>query len=82
VALVKSAYRKKQTVVLTNLDGMLDYEIGMLTTVIVGSSHTRLYDGRIFTPRGYDAKYTSDGTVREGQTPGRSLVVAASEDAP
>jgi len=79
VALVKSAYRKKQTVVLTDLDGMLEYEIGMLTTVIVGSTQTRIHDGRIFTPRGYDAKYAWDGTVREGQTPGRSLVVTDPE---
>jgi len=79
VALVKSAYRKKQTVVLTDLDGMLEYEIGMLTTVIVGSTQTRVHDGRIFTPRGYDAKYAWDGTVREGQTPGRSLVVTDPE---
>lgn len=76
VALVKSAYRKKQTVVHTDLDGMLEYEIGMLTTVIVGSSQTRRHDGRIYTPRGYDAKYDASGVVREGQTPGRSLVLA------
>lgn len=80
VALVKSAYRKKQTVVLTDLDGMLEYEIGMLTTVIVGSSQTRLHDGKMFTPRGYDAKYEADGTVRDGQTPGRSLVLGARDE--
>ncbi|MCI0345228.1 MAG: precorrin-3B C(17)-methyltransferase, partial [Chloroflexi bacterium] len=35
VALVKSAYRKLQHVVLTDVDSFLEYEIGMLTTVLV-----------------------------------------------
>jgi precorrin-3B C17-methyltransferase len=75
VGLVKSAYRKMQHVVLTDLDTFLDYEIGMLTTVLIGSSHTFVYEGHMVTPRGYGNKYTLDGAVLPGQRPGHSLVV-------
>jgi sulfite reductase beta subunit-like hemoprotein len=37
---------------------MLDHEIGMLTTVIIGNNSTRLYEGKMITPRGYQRKYT------------------------
>jgi precorrin-3B C17-methyltransferase len=76
VALVKSAYRKLQSVVLTDLDRFLDYEIGMLTTVLIGSSQTFVFEGYMVTPRGYTNKYTLAGEVLPGQQPGRSLVVA------
>ena len=75
VALVKSAYRKLQQVELSDLDHFLDYEIGMLTTVIVGSSQTFMFEGYMVTPRGYTNKYTWDGEVLPGQRPARSLVV-------
>ncbi len=74
VALVKSAYRKLQHVVLSDLDHFLDYEIGMLTTVIVGSTNTFVYEGYMVTPRGYTNKYTWEGDVLPGQRPARSLV--------
>jgi len=73
VALVKSAYRKLQQVVLSDLDHFLDYEIGMLTTVLVGSSKTFVFEGYMVTPRGYTNKYTLEGEVLPGQRPGRSL---------
>lgn len=76
VALVKSAYRKLQSAVITDLDHFLDYEIGMLTTVIVGSTNTFLFEGYVVTPRGYTNKYTWDGAALPGQTPGRSLVLS------
>jgi precorrin-3B C17-methyltransferase len=79
VALVKSAYRKLESAVVTDLDHFLDYEIGMLTTVIVGSTNTRVFEGYMVTPRGYTNKYTWDGEAIAGQTPGRSLVVAEEE---
>lgn len=81
VALVKSAYREREQVVLTDLDTFLDYEIGMLTTVLVGSSHTFVFEGYMVTPRGYTNKYTADGTVRPGQRPGFSLVVSPTPEA-
>jgi precorrin-3B C17-methyltransferase len=58
VGLVKSAYRERQEVVITTLEKMLEYEIGMLTTVIIGNSATFVYDGKMITPRGYQRKYT------------------------
>ncbi len=73
VAIVKSAYRKPQQVVLSDLDNFLDYEIGMNTTVIVGSTQTIVHDGFMVTPRGYTNKYTWDGEVLDGQQPARSL---------
>lgn len=78
VALVKSAYRKLQHAVLTDLDHFLDYEIGMLTTVLVGSSNTYLFEGYMVTPRGYTNKYTNEGKVLDGQRRGYSLVVSGS----
>ena len=75
VALVKSAYRELEQVILTDLDTFLDYEIGMLTTVIVGSSNTFMFEGYMVTPRGYTNKYRFDGVVLPGQRPGFSLVV-------
>jgi precorrin-3B C17-methyltransferase len=83
VALVKSAYRKLQQVELSDLDHFLDFEIGMLTTVLVGSTQTLVYEGYMVTPRGYTNKYTWDGETRPGQVPGRSLVEPqTSEESP
>jgi len=74
VALVKSAYREKEEVVLTTLKDMLEFKIGMLTTVLIGNSRTYARDGRMVTPRGYENKYDlATGAVRPGETPGRSL---------
>jgi precorrin-3B C17-methyltransferase len=74
VALVKSAYRFREEIVQTDLIGMLDYEIGMLTTVLVGSSQTYRHAGRMVTPRGYSNKYDiADGSIFEGQQAGLSL---------
>ncbi len=75
VALVKSAYRKRQHVILSDLDNFLDYEIGMLTTVLVGSSNTFVFEGYMVTPRGYTNKYTAAGEVLPGQRAGYSLVL-------
>jgi len=79
VALVKSAYRKRQNAALTDLDHFLEYEIGMLTTVLVGSSQTFVFEGYMVTPRGYANKYTQDGEVLAGQRPGFSLVPGVEE---
>lgn len=81
VALVKSGYRRRQHVVMSDLDHFTDYEIGMLTTVIVGSTQTYVFEGYMVTPRGYANKYDASGQVLPGQTPGRSLVVDGALDA-
>lgn len=58
VGIVKSAFRERETVVVTTLAQMLEHDIGMLTTVIIGNSSTFVYDGKMITPRGYQRKYT------------------------
>lgn len=58
VGLVKSAYRDSQHITMTTLAEMLNHDIGMLTTVIIGNSSTFFYDNKMITPRGYQRKYT------------------------
>ncbi|UKS30702.1 precorrin-3B C(17)-methyltransferase [Paenibacillus sp. HWE-109] len=58
VGIVKSAYRDRQHTVVTTLEDMLNHDIGMLTTIIIGNSATKLYEGLMITPRGYQRKYT------------------------
>lgn len=76
VAIVKSAWRPKQHIELTTLEKMAGCEIGMLTTVLIGNSHTFLRHGLMITPRGYANKYgVKDGerSTHEGEQAGRSL---------
>lgn len=60
VGLVKSAYRERESVIVTTLGEILDHEIGMLSTAIIGNSSTFIYEGKIITPRGYQRKYSLD----------------------
>lgn len=53
VALVRNAYRPGQAVTLRTLDTFAPEEVDMFTTVIVGNTSTRVYRGRLITPRGY-----------------------------
>jgi len=55
--IVQSAYRPGQKVEVTTLGQVLNHEINMLTTIIIGNSNTRIIDGRLVTPRGYERKY-------------------------
>ncbi|MFB9327621.1 precorrin-3B C(17)-methyltransferase [Paenibacillus aurantiacus] len=64
VGIVKSAYRDRQDVVITTLGDMLEHDIGMLTTVIIGNSATSVYEGLMITPRGYQRKYTLGADVQ------------------
>jgi precorrin-3B C17-methyltransferase len=75
VAVVKSAYRRRERIEFTTLDRMSECDIGMLTTVLIGNSNTFVRDGLMITPRGYANKYElhGDGSTREGERPGRSL---------
>lgn len=72
VGLVKSAFRERQHIVMTDLENMLEYEIGMLTTVIIGNDSTFYYDGKIITPRGYQRKYTL-GEEKQSLKPAQRL---------
>ncbi len=74
VAIVKSAYRRRQQIQMTTLDQMADCEIGMLTTVIIGNSSSYLREGLLITPRGYANKYDAlTGDAKAGEKAGRSL---------
>ena len=61
VAVVSDAHRRGQRVILTTLDELDAAEVSMATTVIVGSSQTRMVDGRMVTPRGYRAAVEATG---------------------
>jgi len=75
VAIVKSAYRRRERIEFTTLDRMAEADIGMLTTVLIGNSHTFVRDGLMVTPRGYANKYDLEGggETRDGEKAGRSL---------
>ncbi len=64
VGIVKSAMREGETVVISTIDKMLSHPIGMLTTILVGNSQTRLVSGRMVTPRGYRNKYDLETGAR------------------
>jgi cobalt-precorrin 5A hydrolase/precorrin-3B C17-methyltransferase len=53
VGLVTDAYRAGQKVTVSTLAGVDVDEVGMTTCVVVGSSTTRVLQGRMVTPRGY-----------------------------
>ncbi len=73
VAVVSDAYRDGARAVLTDLDRLLDTEVGMTSTVIVGSTRSYAFEGYLVTPRGYGDKYAWDGAPREGERPGAPL---------
>ncbi len=74
VAIVKSAYRKKQRIEFTTLEQMAECDIGMLSTVLIGNSNTYLRDGLMVTPRGYAEKYDmAGGVAKVGERAGRSF---------
>jgi len=54
VGIVKSAMRKNQNVIITNLGAVLEHPIDMTTILIVGNSTTFVYDNYMVTKRGYN----------------------------
>ena len=74
IAIVHAAYRPEQRIELTTLGDLDQSEIGMLSTLLVGCSHTLLREDLMVTPRGYTDKYVcSSGEVRGGERRGQSL---------
>jgi len=65
VGIVKSAFRERERITLTTLDAVDIDAIGMLTTMIIGNSHTFISRGRMITPRGYENKYDVDASTAE-----------------
>ncbi len=57
VGIVTGATRPHESVCLTSLQAMLDAEIGMQSTVIIGNSQTFVFGDTMITPRGYTDKY-------------------------
>ena len=57
VGIVTAATRENESIILTTLDKMLDHEIGMQSTVMVGNSQTYIWNEKMITPRGYSGKY-------------------------
>jgi precorrin-3B C17-methyltransferase len=57
VGIVTNACRNGQQVTLTDLEHMLEHDINMFTTIIIGNSHTFISGGWMTTPRGYGNKY-------------------------
>lgn len=53
VAIARSLYRPEEKIILTTLDEMFEHTIDMLSTIIIGNSSSRNYQGWFITPRGY-----------------------------
>jgi precorrin-3B C17-methyltransferase len=58
VGIVRLAGRAGEETAITTLKKMVDSEIDMVTTIIVGNSTTRVVNNRMVTPRGYDLAQT------------------------
>ena len=59
VAIIKGAFRKSQTLVMTDLEHLEEHsdKLGMISTVIVGNSSTYNFKDLMINPRGYTSKY-------------------------
>ncbi|MGB3226005.1 MAG: precorrin-3B C(17)-methyltransferase [Desulforhopalus sp.] len=57
VGIVTAATRENEKIVITTLENMLNNEIGMQSTVIIGNSQTFSWNDLMITPRGYGKKY-------------------------
>ena len=51
--------REDETIVITDLQNMLDHAIDMQTTVVIGNSQTFTWGKWMITPRGYERKINS-----------------------
>ena len=71
VGIVSGASREHESVCLTTLAAMLDQDIGMQTTVIIGNAATFIFGDKMVTPRGYSAKYgLADNRKQRKETQG------------
>jgi len=57
VGIVKAAMRDNEEIVVTNLKDMLDHDIDMQATVIIGNSQTFTWNNWMITLRGYENKF-------------------------
>lgn len=70
VGVVTDIARVGQSCSLTTLEGLDVEAVGMTTCVVVGSSATRVANGRMFTPRGYTGRVDSRGHMGGGGSNG------------
>lgn len=56
VGIVRSAMRKDEEIIVTNLKDMLNFKIDMQTTIIIGNSKSFIWHKWMITPRGYKLK--------------------------
>ncbi len=56
VGIVKAAMRENEIIIITDLEQMLNHDIDMQSTVIIGNSKSFVWNGLIITPRGYEKK--------------------------
>jgi precorrin-3B C17-methyltransferase len=54
VGIVKQAGRDGEETIITSLKELLNAEIDMVTTIIIGNSATKIVNGKMVTARGYD----------------------------
>jgi len=76
VAIVKSAFRPKQSLEFTTLGKLHEANVSMLSTVLIGNSNTYVKNGLMITPRGYANKYDveiGNSAARDGEKAGHSL---------
>ena len=57
VGIVKAAMRDDEKIVITDLKDMLNHDIDMQTTLIIGNSRTFIWNNWMITPRGYENKF-------------------------
>jgi len=60
VGVVQAAYREGQRVICATLKDLPKIEVGMDCVLIVGNSQTRLWNGKMITPRGYAISRTEN----------------------
>ncbi|HHX36921.1 MAG TPA: precorrin-3B C(17)-methyltransferase [Clostridiaceae bacterium] len=53
--------REKESYVLTDLNHLPEAEIDMFSVVVIGNSQTKIMNGKLVTPRGYEEKYLDNG---------------------
>jgi precorrin-3B C17-methyltransferase len=53
VGIVRNAMREGEEILIHSLSGMKETSVDMLSILVVGNSHTRVFQGRMITPRGY-----------------------------
>tara|TARA_B100000315_G_scaffold260834_1_gene326053 strand:+ start:6108 stop:7913 length:1806 start_codon:yes stop_codon:yes gene_type:complete len=58
--IIRDAMREEESVIITTLGELLEHEVDMHSTVIIGNSESFIYNSWIVTPRGYKGKYFKD----------------------